>query len=197
MQKTYALFDVVGMKEALAKGTGPALLKKFWQAADAWTNGAAQSYGHHPVMEGAHTEAPGVNVVTFSDSALLFTRPEFRLELFYKIAGGLKQVLQVAVGPVYCIVSRGEEIAHPSLPALGAIAIDDQMKPAYFNVAGSGAAWVNLHLADRAVGRRKDWHKKFSLYAVGSRSVPHGAAAQDEESFKTIDGGDEIVCALS
>ncbi len=62
---------------------------------------------------------------------------------------------------------------------------------------GSGTAWVNLHLADRAIARRKDWHNRFSLYAVGSGSVPADAAALEEVPFKTIDGGDETVCALA
>lgn len=197
MLKTYALYDVIGVKAALTSGTGPAVLKKFWQAADAWTTGVGNSFGQQLVLDGRHTEEPQVYVVTFSDSALLFTRPEFKLEVFYKIAGSLKQTLERAVGRVYCIISRGEEVAHPAMPALGGTIIDDQMKPAYFNVAGSGAAWVNLHLADRAIGRRKDWHDRFSLYAVGNAPVPSGFAAQDQQTFKTIDGGDEVVCALS
>jgi hypothetical protein len=196
MLKTYAFYDVVGVKDALKAGNGLALLKEFWQTADAWTNGPGNSFGQQAVQDGDHSEEPRVYVVTFSDSALLFTRPEFKLDIFYKIAGNLKQKLQTAVGGVYCIISRGDEIAHPALPARGGTVMDDQNRPAYLSIAGSGEAWVNLHLADRAIGRRKDWHKKFSLYAVGAQSVPGGGAGLEQETFKTIDGGDEIVCAL-
>ena len=196
MLKTYAFYDVVGVKDALKTGKGPDLLKAFWQTADGWTNGPGSSFGQQPVQDGGHTEVPRVYIVTFSDSALLFTRPEFKLDIFYKIAGSLKQKLEKAVAEVYCIISRGDEIAHPALPALGGTVVDDHSRPAYYNVAGSGEAWVNLHLADRAIAKRKDWHKKFSLYAVGNRSVPDGGAGREQETFKTIDGGDEIVCAL-
>lgn len=64
------------------------------------------------------------------------------------------------------------------------------------NVAGSGAAWVNLHLADRTIGRQKQWHSEYSLCAVGAKSIPAGAKALDEASFKTIDDQDTIVAAL-
>lgn len=197
MPKTYALLDVVGVKDALKAGKGPALLKEFWQTTDAWTTGLGNSFRPAPLLDGSAEQVPHVSVVTFSDSALLFTRPEFRLDVFYTIVGSLKQKLTERLGRVYCIVSRDEEVEHPAMPALGGTVMGSDMKPAYFNVAGSGAAWVNLHLADRAIGRRKDWHDKYSLYAVGANSIPPGGAAREEETFKMIDGGDAIVAALA
>ncbi len=197
MTKTYALFDVVGVKEAVREGKGGQVLTAFWTAADAWTNGRANSLGQRPVLGGRHLEAPRVAVVTFSDSALMFTRPEFELEVFYEVAQSLKTVLEAAVGRVYCIVSRGDEIDHPSLPALGMKVVDETLAPAYFSVAGSGSAWVNLHLADRAIGARKDWHDRFSMYCVGASSLPRTGHPQAEQVFKDLDGNDTLVFALA
>lgn len=197
MVKTYALFDVVGVKEALSAGSGSTVLKEFWRTADAWVNGAGNSFGQQLVLGGKRTEVPNVSVVTFSDSALVFTRPEFELHVFYKIVGSLKQALERNVGKVYCVVSRGEEVEHPALPALGMMNIDSDMKPAYFNVAGSGAAWVNMHLADRAIGKRTDWHNRFTLYAVGADSIPADMVAIDEAVFKSLAGSDTLVLALA
>jgi hypothetical protein len=43
-QRTYALFDVIGVKQAIAKGDAPALLRAFWAVTEDWTNGEASSF---------------------------------------------------------------------------------------------------------------------------------------------------------
>ena len=196
-KKTYALLDVVGVKAALKSGRGAELLGQFWRTADAWTNGVGNSWPPELVPGAGRTESPRAFVVTFSDSALLFTRPEFDLGVFYQIARSLKAALERVAGRVYCIVNRDDEIVHHDLPALGGITMSgSDLRPAYFNVAGSGAAWVNLHLADRAVGSKKEWHDRFSLYCVGRDSIPAGATSCGEQVFTSFAGGETRVFAL-
>jgi hypothetical protein len=194
--KTYALLDVVGVKAQLHSGdTKP--VKEFWSAADAWTNGVGNSLQPMRVLGKNQVQVPEVSVVTFSDSALVFTTPEFELDAFYKILGGLKQALESRVGKVYSIVSRGEDVGHHALPALGMTSLGGDMKPHYFNVAGTGKAWVDLHLADRAIGKKKEWHPKYTLYCVGANSKPHDVAAIDELTFRDFDDNDELLLALA
>ncbi len=194
--RTYALVDVIGVKEALRRNdTRP--LREFWATTDAWTNAGAGALGPLPLL-GQHAEqVPNVSVVTFSDSALLFTSPEHELAAFYRILGSLKGRLEATVGHVYCIVSRGDEIAHHEIPALGGNLIGTDNRPNYFNVAGSGAAWVNLHLADKAIGKHREWHAQYSLYCVGAASKPPGVDARDQITFRSFDDNDQLVLALA
>jgi hypothetical protein len=194
--KTYALLDMIGVKERLRSADASGV-HEFWSAADAWTNGVGNSLPPKPLPGGHAMQVPEVCVVTFSDSALLFTRPEFDLEVFYEILGSLKQHLSSRAGHVYCVVSRGEEIAHHQLPALGMNSLGSDLKPHYFNVAGTGRAWVNLHLADRAVTRHKTWHGQFSLYCVDAESKPPSIAARDQLTFRDFDDNDRLVLALT
>src|SRR5690606_16690755 len=83
----------------------------------------------------------------------------------------------------YVVVGRAEMIDAPDMPALGGHLISSDMTRAYENVIGSGAAWVNVYLADQCVARTKEWHDRFSVYAVGDAAVPRSAKVQDEREF--------------
>ena len=169
--KTYALFDLVGTKQAFKDGTAEQLLSAFWTAADVW----ATTFAPGPMrLEGKNAvQAPRVIVRTFSDSALLSTREEHTLDAFYEIALSLKGHIERGTGSsCYCIVNRDHAVAHHRLPATGGIVFDsDSFLPAYENIGGSGPSWVNLLFADGAVGGTKKWHGKFTLYCVGDQSI--------------------------
>ena len=147
--KTYALYDLIGVKAAFEDGTAEALLTALWQAAEGWTT----YYAPGPLgLEGRQNvvQAPRVVVRSFSDSALLHTREEHTLSAFYRIARSLKSAIE-RVGAAYCVVNRAQEVAHPAMPPGGMRGFDDD------GGSGSGAGgWASGGLGARAgaQGRR-------------------------------------------
>jgi hypothetical protein len=210
MIKTYAMFDIIGVTKALKDGIGRDILNVFWKTADAWTYSISNSLQQeYPLDDRRADMAPNVSVVTFSDSALLSTRPEFEIDVFYgyaislkrKLEQSIRQVLCDTLDPeekiVYCIVNRDKEIYHPETSLTGEAVRDGAVKPAYLNIAGSGGAFANLLLADKAIKRMKHtWHNRFSLYCVGENAIPQSHSVLDRVSFKGFDENDLIVYAL-
>ena len=167
---TYALIDVIGIRKLMPGPKAIEALNKFWQMAETWTNG-----GHDFTCRRADRPdtltLPSVYVSTFSDTALVHSEPEVVLEDFYRhVLLSLKSRLDRA-GRFYCIVSSGDYIPQSTEPALGGIASDRGTRPYWTPVAGSGPAWIDLWRADDAIKKKKEWHGKFTLYAVGSRST--------------------------
>ena len=210
MIKTYAMFDVIGVTKALREGIGRDILNVFWRTADAWTYSVSNIFQQeYPLDHRRADMTPNVSVVTFSDSALLTTQPEFEIDVFYGYAISLKHELEQSLRQVlcdtlehdekivYCIVNRDKEIYHPDTSSYSEAVRDVATKPAYLNIAGSGAAFANLLLADKAVKRMKHtWHNRFSLYCVGENAVPQSHSVQDQTMFKGFDDNDLIVYAL-
>ena len=138
---------------------------------------------------------PEIYVVTFSDSALLYADPELEMDGFYSIVHKFRSALN-EMGKVYCVVSRGTEVGHHVLPALGSVVRSGGGKAYYFNVAGSGQAWVNLHLADAEIKKHRDLHSQFWLYCVGADSLPNGRADAEGITFTSFSGSATKIFAI-
>lgn len=178
MTKTYALFDLIGVGEALNAGTADKLLVGFWDACENWTNFLAKNK-RVTLEDGAGMNAMP-RVVAYSDSAILWHEPELQLQSFYDLARHLKARIE-EVGKCYAIVAHGDEIT-PREATIFVSAAGDP-RPLYQNVLGSGDVVKNLYLAEHFVRGKKDWHQKgYSLYCVGSSSVPDGGTKEQENT---------------
>jgi hypothetical protein len=182
--KTYALFDVIGVKRAFELGNAAAILDRFWTAADVWTN--AGGHGMVDREGGRETQEADPSVVTFSDSALLQHEPEIEINHFWRLVRGLKKAIDAAAGTSYVVVCREHNIDHHSHPALGGLVVDSGGRPRYFNAGGSGPAFANLFSAEQAI--RKSAQRLCNEYAVGPLSEPSGARRISTASFKGLGG---------
>ena len=182
MDKTYALFDLVGISDAIKKGGASDLLERFWSAADAWTNSASFELVAIPGTN--CVKDPDVYVSTFSDSALMHTGEELGIDDFFRLVLDLKQHIERQACGCYVIVSRNKEIQQPRHPALGANLIGSDNLPRYIKLAGSGVAWVSLHAADKVVQEQKTWHKRYSVYCIGELARP--TTIEPKESMECI-----------
>jgi hypothetical protein len=176
-QRTYALFDVIGVKRALGAGDAPKLLTAFWQVAEDWTNHRASHLG--PLRHATdYATIPSDPILrTYSDSALLSTPEEVDIESFYRLVQDLKRLIEERVGAAYVVVNRDDEIAPPE-PAMWVSGRGDPT-PRYINISGSGPAFINLYLADDALKHAKAWRKEYSLYCVGEESRFDGLPVRD------------------
>ncbi|QSX94516.1 hypothetical protein LSO07_17495 [Janthinobacterium sp. PLB04] len=190
-QKTYALLDLVGIKDAIKNHKAAAVLERFWNAADSWTTSFQA-----PVVSIPNTGyrmSPEVYVTTFSDTALLYTDNELHIDDFVGIVLEFKACIERQTGlGSYVIISRNDEIQQPELPALGGNLIGSGGRPRYVKLAGSGTAWINLHAADRAVTGQKAWHGKYSVYAVGEKSLPRSGLYKDSIECERLIDADHI-----
>ena len=170
--KTYAYFDVIGIKKAFKEGNAAELLSQFWKSTEQWVFHKVSELGYLP-LEGQNADkVPKVYLTVFSDSALLYTRPEHTLDAFYKIALDLlKSLKDKGKLNAYCIINRDEEIAVPDYSSIGGYTVNSNNKPYYNRVVGSGSAWVNIYLADLAVKEKQEWHDKYTLYCVGKENI--------------------------
>ena len=177
-QKTYALLDLVGIKETIKNHQAAAVLERFWNAADSWTTSFQAPVVSIPNAD--YRISPDVYVTTFSDTALLYTDKELHIDDFVDIVLQFKACIERQTGMgSYVIISRNDEIQQPELPALGGNLIGSGGRPRYVKLAGSGTAWINLHAADWAVTQHKAWHGKYSVYAVGEKSLPRSGRYED------------------
>ena len=182
MGRTIAFFDVVGIKAAFATGNAAQLLTDFWSAADAWTNAGVES---SPLLiPGTNSmQTPDLRVRTFSDSAVLTMHPEPSMEDFHRISLSLKATIERRALKCYVLIGHGDMVDAPEMPALGAHLMGSDMARAYENVIGSGETWVNVYLGDHCVAKTKEWHDRFSVYAVGDAAIPRGAKPHDSREF--------------
>lgn len=195
-ERTIALFDVIGIKQAFEKGTAEDLFKKFWEAVEAWTNTDAGNQKMRPIPGVRARQKPDLHVRTFSDSAILMLRPEFGLDDFFEIAQSLKHAIERRELRSYVVVAKGDLVEASKHPATGCFTMDSDFTRAYENVIGSGAAWVNAYHADLVVGRTKDWHDKYSVYAVDG-AIPTSMTPADSREFKGFGGQPLKVHALT
>lgn len=175
--KTYALLDLIGISAAIEAGEAAKILDRFWSSADAWAN--SQSFPAVSIPGKGFRASPDVYVSTFSDSALLYTEEELAIDDFLGIVKHFKQCIERNACNSYVVISKNAEIAQPEMPALGGHLIGSNGRPRYTSLAGSGNAWINLHRADSALKKRKDWHGQYSIYCVGKQSCPQNGAAKD------------------
>lgn len=191
--KTYALFDVIGVKRAFTTGRAPAILDAFWKASDVWTD--LGTHGMVKLASRPHTQQRAdPRVRTFSDSALLDHVPEIAIDDFWALTRSLKAAIDRAASSSYVIVCCAHEISHHQLPAAGCSSIDDNLTPKYLNLSGSGPAFMHLFMADEAI-RRAGWTSSFE-YAVGQTSIPTGASVAHTTTFPTVGGSPVEVFAL-
>lgn len=190
MQKTYALFDLIGITNALAFQTAAETLESFWNAADAWTNTSNLPVVRIPSK--GYSTTPEVFVSTFSDSALLHAEPEIAIDDFYRIVKNFKSFIESKACPSYVVISCSDEIAQPALPAIGGYVMANNSRPRYQRVAGSGNAWVNMHFADAAIKRQKNWHGKYSVYCVGQESLPTSVGYVDCIDCRGLSGSTKV-----
>lgn len=182
--KTYAYFDLLGVKKAFENGTAAELLDEFWNCADTWAN--SQYFEPMKVEGNTFMTSPTIYTTTFSDSALIHTKEEHSISDFYLIANSFKHFIERRVGSLYGIVSKNEEKAAPRMPALGGRLMGSDMIPLYTNIAGSGDAWANIHYADGVISKTKEWHGKYTLYCVGEQSKPNNLQAKDFREANTM-----------
>lgn len=184
--KTYALFDLIGITDSIRNGSANTVLENFWNAADAWTNG--QNHGPMSIPNAGYTACPIPCVATFSDSALMYTEEELEIDDFYSLVKDLKRYIESRACTSYVIISRNSEISQPSMPALGGYVSGLGGTPRYTRIAGSGEAWVDLHLADKAIGKAKEWHGKYSIYCVGKNSLPRNGKFLEVKECEGLSG---------
>lgn len=137
---------------------------------------------------------PDIQVVVFSDAALLTTKTEYSIEDFYKIVRSFKFYIEQRVGDTYCIVNRDKNIG--SLTPKRQIQVGNDNIPKFIFIGGSGAAWINLWLADSALKNRKDWHEYYSLYCVDEQSKPSLLSEKDSYPFNGYDSKERLLIAL-
>lgn len=183
-KKTYALFDLIGITDVIKNNTASDLLEKFWNAANAWTN--LQFHEAMRILDKNCIASPDVHVTTFSDSALLYVKEELEIDDFYKIVKDFKSHIEQNACGLYAIVSRNSEISQPPMPPLVGCLLGSDNMPRYIQVAGSGDAWVNLHLADKEINKKKEWHGKYSLYCIGEGSLPSNRGYSDSIECKGL-----------
>lgn len=176
VERTYALFDVIGVKQALSNGTAATKLVDFWNVVEDWTNHQASNLGQVHTADGALV-TPSPILRTYSDSALMRMPEELDIEDFYGLVLDLKGRIETRAAPCYVIVNRDDEIPSPA-PIIYVSAGGDPT-PRYLNVCGSGKAFPHLYLADEALRGAKSWHGKYSVYCVGDESRPSNLAPQD------------------
>lgn len=186
--KSYAFYDLIGVREALEKGEVNELLTKFWNAIDAWTNLQAGSQEPARVVGESHIEAPEIFCASFTDSAVMHTSKDHGPSKFYEIALALKDSIERAAGSCYVVLSYADEIAQPNLPAMGGHSFSRSHVPHYYRLAGSGDSWANMMYADMAVTKTKEWHGTYSVYCVGDSSVPENLEPQDTKVIKGLSG---------
>lgn len=195
MCRTVALYDVIGISDAFEQGNAAVLLETFWNAAEAWAN-----------LEGARTprfiprlnrqQVPFVRVRTISDSAVLTMDPEPAIQDFYEVALGLLRAIERAGLRCYVVMCTGALVEAGGLPATGGHVVDRSGNRAFENVLGSGESWVNVYLGDRCVGRTREWHDRFNVYAVGEASIQPGTEPQEHRTFTGFGGREETVFAV-
>lgn len=181
--RTFALLDLVGIKDAIASGRGAASLKRFWDESNSWT-----VHYEFPSVKRLNSDVqitPIFRVVTFSDSALISSEDDISVSNFYLIAIGYKQWIEDRVKmKSYMILSRNDVILPQSLPSVGCQSTSGDMKPLCINIAGSGKAWTDLWVADAfVVKKKKNWHSKFSVYFVGQDINELMVEPKDEDSI--------------
>lgn len=179
--RTYALFDLIGIKKAFEDGNTPQLLESFWNVTERWTN--SQSFTPVEIPSKGYTASPEAFVSTFSDSALLYTKEELSIKDFYDVVLSLKKQIET-VGRVYVIVSRNDDVNISSSGPQLFGSMDNV--PRYTHIAGSGKAWANLHYADKVIGKTTEWHIKYTLYCVGEHSKPATMAEKDRRECKGL-----------
>lgn len=173
--KTFAFIDVIGVKEALSssRAEGEALLRKFWIAMDTFVNNPQDDRICSKAGESTLTSVD-VCATVFSDSALIDVLPEIEPRDFYlKILRSLRQHLDRQQIRFYCIVSRGDYLPQPTSPSLGSLNLGSEHtgRTLWNPAAGCGDAWRNIFDADKMIHKHKNWHSKYSLYAIGAESL--------------------------
>lgn len=192
MLKSYALLDIIDISKALKEGRADKILNDFWNAADTWINQEV-----YPEMVSLPRQnvmtAAGIQVVVFSDAALLTTKTEYSIIDFYKIVSDFKSYIEQRVGKACCIVNRDNSI-EPSTQDRQQLTGSDNI-PRFLFIGGSGAAWINLWLAEKAVRKKKDWHDRYSFYCVNEKSRP-SQHEKDRCVFKGFDNKEHVLIAL-
>jgi len=191
MIKTYALFDVIAVKDALKAGTAGTILSAFWEAVDIWTNEGGQYALNHVRVLGQNAyQSPNPFVVTYSDSALMHMGTEIELDDFYALVLDLKMRIERSAGKCYVIINRDEDIAHHDTPVLGGRLMGSDLMPRYYHIGGSGPAFVNLYCADEVLRGHKAWHDKYSVYCIGKQSCKSSITPMERTTFKGSEGSE-------
>lgn len=186
--RTYALFDLIGVREGLDAGTASKALRDFWNVCEDWANHQIDNLVPLHLADGA-TSSPTPRLVTYSDSAFFKHDPQLSLTEFFRLVDDLKQKIEKRAGHCYVVVAHGAEIEHepPNIYVKSA----GEQEWRYTNVFGSGDVVVNLWEAEKVVRRTKDWHDKYSTFYVGHVAPPRKVL--DE---RDIPGGKYRVKAL-
>lgn len=178
---TYAYIDVIGVKKLLHSRPNNAveMLKNFWNKMNIWANND-HKFICRKLDQPNELFSPSIYVDVWSDSALIHCEPEVYLEDFYdKILSSIK--LSLVDIPFFCVVCSGEEIEARKTSVLGGLLSSSGTRPYWHQVAGSGPVWINLWTAIEELNNMEDWHKKYSLYAVGKESIWIGHKREEKE----------------
>lgn len=191
IRKTYAFFDVIGVKKAIESGDASKLLSEFWKRTDLWGNQRSTNIGWcHDKND--NEVIPFIYLRVFSDSAILYTNPELVLEDFYRIATDLYNFIKENGLQIYCIINRDMETL--SEYSTGGVKMDEKYRPNYERIVGTGSAWFNVFKADHEISdnpKIRDWHKKYNMYCLKDENIAKGYRSV-EHTF--IDGfkGDKV-----
>lgn len=187
MLMTCALLDEIAVSKKFEENQANDVLQNIWTATDQWVNGHVFT---EPVfLDGRNRQQQAdVQVITFSDSALLIAKEEYRIEDFYKIVRSLKTHIERRIEEgTYCIIIRDEAIESHKL-ALGGYSGELNQVADYIHISVSGTIWVNLWTADEKIKEQKEWHDKYDLYCVDEKSKLKVLAEKEHCSFKGRDG---------
>ena len=193
--KSYAYYDLIGVRASIEKGGVKELLTRFWNAVDVWTNTSQSNFEAMKVIGENYITIPEIFSASFTDSAVMHTQHDHGPENFMKIALNLKSAIEQAAGPCYVVISYAAEIPQPDLPALGSNSFSSQCVPHYYRLAGSGESWANMMYADHVISRSREWHYRYSVYCVGRNALHTGIKAKECKPCKAITG-DTMVYAI-
>ena len=151
--KSYAFFDIIGIKKALFDGSALEFLNQIWKSIDAWAFGAKREMGRLLNQNRQMVMIP--YLTTISDSIIMSTKEEFEIKNFYELVDQFRNFLKRNKIPFYTIINRDWEIHPHDFPAMGGTGGN------YFNMTGAGAAWGNIYLADIELHEnKKKWIEK-------------------------------------
>ncbi len=195
-QVTYAYYDIIHTKRLLLEKNGSDKIAQLWNRIDWFVNNPSDSDFSTLFLEGKNCkQTPEIHVIAFSDSFLLYTKPEFIIDDFYKIARRFKEIIEENL-KCYCIINRDKEIKQSCFPASGGHSLDDANIPLYYQITGVGPAWVNIYLSENFIRKQKEWNERYSLYCVGEQSKPKSIKPNDMIEGRGVKGNLVKVFAL-
>ena len=169
--KTYAFYDIIGVKDELKQGGRVRIVHEFEKHAQLW------AFHQHEICKiGPSTllNNPGIArypmafLRVLSDSAFLYLDDEYELNTHFEFTINFKKFLEEKGGlKVFCIFNRDIETNPGGISFVGGTLVKGT-EPTYFRLGGVGPAWSNIieALAPLRETNKKVWKGKFTIYCL-------------------------------